>query len=363
MLSASILVSCKKLVQAHVLPLVPAVWQKQVQFGLSALALRPLVSLNSNARTVGGKRNTAEVKMTRLLHNNGLPEALGKIAVSLGFVTPTSFVNVDHTDVNGLVALVCAVQTKLGRALPVFVRTAYSGKLSARDDAPKRTKAMRKNYNKQKRKMKLTAQTICDLQAFHDLLGFWPRLVFDRGFGDGKLIRFLRRNKVTFYIRMRAGSLAELPGGVKALHDLASGDEIVTVAKCKLRVVRSQKQGRNKEPWYILTSDFKRTPRQVIKTYYHRFEIEESFRDIKSVLGLRRTKLMKPLSLAVLFWLVSLGILLLYLAGLKTYGKKAMHQMAGTGLAKKRVSWFRFLYELLEHALRQPFYEMVVGRG
>jgi hypothetical protein len=363
MLSVPILVSCQKLVQAHVLPLVPKVWQKQIVFGLSALAFRSLVSLNSNARTVGGKRNTAEVKMTRLLHNNGLPEALGKMVVSLGFVVPTSFVNVDHSDVNGLVALVCAVQTKLGRALPVFVRTAYSGKLSARDDVSKRTKAMRKDYNQQKRKMKLTAQTICDLQAFHDLLGFWPRLVFDRGFGDGKLIRFLRRNKVAFYIRMRAGSLAELPGGQAALRDLASGDEVVTIAECKLRVVRSQKQGRNKEPWYILTSDTKRTPRQVIKTYYHRFEIEESFRDIKSILGLRRTKLMKPLSLAILFWLVSLGILLLYLAGLKTYGKKTLHQMARVGLAKKRISWFRFLYELLEHALRQPFYEMVVGRG
>lgn len=299
--------------------------------------------------------------MTRLLHNTGLPEALGKMAVSLGFIKPTSFVNVDHSDVNGLVALVCAVQTKLGRALPVFVRTAYSGKLSARDDAPKRTKAMRKSYNKQKRKVKLTAQTICDLQAFHDLLGFWPRLVFDRGFGDGKLIRFLRRNKVTFYIRMRAGSLAELPGGTKALRDLASGDEVVTIARCKLRVVRSQKRGRNKEPWYILTSDKKRTPRQVIKTYYHRFEIEESFRDIKSILGLRRTKLMKPLSLAILFWLVSLGILLLYLAGLKTYGKKALHQIASAGLAKKRISWFRYLYEMVEQALRQPLYEIITG--
>jgi hypothetical protein len=361
MLSVPILVSSQKLVQAHVLPLVPKGWREQVRFGLSALAFRPLVSLNSNARTVGGKRNTAEVKMTRLLHNNGLPEALSKMVDSLGFVSPTSFVNIDHSDINGLVALVCAVQTKTGRALPVFVATAYSGKLSARDDAPKRTKAMRALYNKQAGK--LSERTIRDLQAFRNLLGFWPRLVFDRGFGDGKLIRFLRQNKVSFYIRMRAGSLAELPGGTTALRDLASGDEIVTIARCKLRVVRSQKQGRNKEPWFILTSDTKRTPRQVIKTYYHRFEIEESFRDIKSILGLRRTKLMKPLSLAILFWLVSLGILLLYLAGLKTYGKKTLHQMVGAGLAKKRVSWFRFLYELLEHALRQPFYEMVVGRG
>jgi len=361
MLSSPILVSCQKLVQAHLLPLVPKSWQAQVGFGLSALAFRPLVSLNANARTVGGKRNTAEVKMTRLLHNKGLPEALGKMVVSLGFVVPTSFVNVDHSDVNGLVALVCAVQTKLGRALPAFVRTAYSGKLSSRDDAPKRTKAMRAAYHEQKQMRKLSKQTICDLQVFHDLLGFWPRLVFDRGFGDGKLIRFLSRNKVKFYIRMRAGSLAELPGGTKALRDLASGDEIVTIAGCKLRIVRSQKQGRNKEPWFILTSDTKRTPHQVIKTYYHRFEIEESFRDIKSILGLRRTKLMKPLSLAVLFWLVSLGILILYLAGLKTYGKKLLHEMASAGLAKKRLSWFRYLYEMVEQALRQPLYEVVGG--
>jgi hypothetical protein len=299
--------------------------------------------------------------MTRLLHNGGLPEALGNMVVSLGFVAPTSFVNVDHSDVNGLVALVCAVQTKAGRALPVFVATAYSGKLSARDDASKRTKAMRAAYNEQRHDKKLTAQTICDLQAFHDLLGFWPCLVFDRGFGDGKLIRFLRRNKANFHIRMRAGSLAELPGGAKALRDLASGDEIVTVAGCKLRVVRSQKQGRNKEPWFILTSDRKRTSRQVIKTYYHRFEIEESFRDIKSILGLRRTKLMKPLSLALLFWLVSLGILILYLAGLKTFGKRTLHQMASVGLTKKRLSWFRYLYEMVEQALRQPLYEIITG--
>ena len=167
--------------------------------------------------------------------------------------------------------------------------------------------------------------------------------------------------KCEMRVRMRADSLAELAGGQAALRDLATGDEVVTVARCKLRVVRSKKRGRNKESWYILTSDTKRTPRQVIKTYYHRFEIEESFRDIKSILGLRRTKLMRPLSLAVLFWMVSLGILLLYLAGLKTYGKKLLHQMASVGLAKKRLSWFRYLYEMVEQALRQPFYEIIAG--
>src|ERR1017187_9785493 len=104
MLSVPILVSCQKLVQTHVLPLAKKRWQAQVSFGLSALAFRPLVSLNANARTVGGKRNTAETKMTRLLHNQGLPGALGKMVVSLGFVVPTSFVNVDHSDLNGLVA-------------------------------------------------------------------------------------------------------------------------------------------------------------------------------------------------------------------------------------------------------------------
>ena len=359
MLSVPILVSCQKLVQAHVLPHVPDKWQAQIEFGLSALAFRPLVSLNANARTVGGKRNTAEVKMTRLLHNEGIPGAVGRMLTSLGFVNPTSFVNIDHSDFNGLVALACAVQTKLGRALPVFVSTAFSGKLSSRDDAPKRIKTLRQAYLGQGKKQ--TEQTICDLQAFHDLLGFWPRLVFDRGFGGKEIIRFLKRRKVTFYIRMKAGRLAELPGGTKALRALASGDEIVTVAGCKLRVVRSQKQGRNTEPWYILTSDKKRTPRQVIKTYYHRFEIEEVFRDIKSILGLRRTKLMKPLSLEVLFWMVSLGILLIYLAGLKTFGKKALHQMASAGLAKKRISWFRFLYEMVEQALRRPIYEVMKG--
>src|SRR5476651_2664599 len=139
MLSVPILVSCQKLVQIHVLPLAPTDWRKQVMFGLSALAFRPLVSLNANARTVGGKRNTAEVKMTRLPYNGGLPETLSAMVVALGFVAPTDFVNVDHSDLNGLVALACGVQTKTGRALPVFVGTAYSGKTCARANVSKRT--------------------------------------------------------------------------------------------------------------------------------------------------------------------------------------------------------------------------------
>ena len=206
-----------------------------------------------------------------------------------------------------------------------------------------------------------TEHTVTSLQGLADRLGFWPRLVFDRGFGNKAIVTHLAAAGATFYIRLKAGRYVECDQETTEVKDLTDRDTTVRLYGLTLRVVRSPKSRRAREPWYILTNDVKSSRTKIIRIYYHRFEIEESFRDIKSILGLRRTKLMRPLSLAVLFWMVSLGILLLYLAGLKTYGKKLLHQMASVGLAKKRLSWFRYLYEMVEQALRQPFYEIIAG--
>ena len=46
--------------------------------------------------------------------------------------------------------------------------------------------------------------------------------------------------------------------------------------------------------------------------YYHRFEIEETFKDTKHLFELHRLKFIRPTSLKVVLWLVFLGIALLY---------------------------------------------------
>lgn len=350
--SPSILEATTAVVQTHILPHVPQVWQRQFKFGLSALALRPFTSGNANARATGVPAGTAESKMSRLLANNKLPDTMAQLACRLARLTGASTVNVDHSDFDGLVALVFAVQTKKGRPLPVFLETAYSGKLSARDDAPKRTQAMRAAYNKQQQTSDETSRTLASLRAFRALLGFWPKLVFDRGFGNQAIIQYLGSQNATFYIRMKADRYAELGGAILRLRHLPRRDNLVTLYGLSLRVVRSPQTGKDDEPWYILINDLRRSRSKIVRIYYHRFEIEETFRDVKSLLGLGKAQFTKPLSLAILLWFTALGVLLPYRSGLAAFGAGVWRRLKPRN-HKKRVSWFRMLLELREQELRQ----------
>lgn len=274
MLSNKILTSSGMIVQDKFLKEVPKakVWQKQFIFGVKTMSLKPITSLNANARSVKANRNTAESTITRTLHNSGLPNVLAGIVAKTGLITPKSYINCDHSDFNGLNAFVLAVQTGKGRALPVYASTAYSGKLPALDDAPSRKKAMREKYNIQE---SLSRQTESNLEEFASHLGFWPRLVFDRGFGGVSLIRFLAGRKATFYIRLKAGRLVEIRGRRFKVKNLSSSDATVNISGIHLRVVRSDTP-KTGEPWYILTSDMDSARKKIIKIYYHRFEIEEN---------------------------------------------------------------------------------------
>src|SRR5476651_1039552 len=134
----------RSLIQNKIISSVPKKWQPQLRFGLQAYALQTFQSATGNARRVVANPNTAARKSERLLANEKLANQLGTICDKLGLVKPSSFVNVDHSDMNGLTALVGALQTRNGRAIPCFVETTYSDRLSARKDAPPRKRALRK---------------------------------------------------------------------------------------------------------------------------------------------------------------------------------------------------------------------------
>jgi hypothetical protein len=307
--------------------------------------------------------------MARLLGNAKLPETFGSVVAGFGLVTEQNFVNVDHSDFSGLVALVFAMQTRIGRALPIFLETSYSGKLSARSDASKRTKLLRTQYEALADNE--TKRTIASLKALRETLGFWPKLVFDRNFGGGAIVRFLAQEKASFYIRLKASRLVDISGTSLSVSTAKRADETVVVAGITLRVIRSPQptQGATSgrtgstatEPWYILTNDHMSSRNRIVKIYYHRFEIEETFRDIKTTLGLRRTKLTKPNSLAILLWFVSLGILILYLAGVGCYGIRALRRKLMRPHPKKKLSWYRILMELRKQEIRGLSYASLYG--
>jgi hypothetical protein len=327
---------------------VPSRWRSQLSFGLRAYGLQTFQSATGNARMVVANPRTGIRKSERLFKNDKLADTLGGVFDSLGLVKPSSFVAVDHSDMNGLTALVGAVQTRNGRAIPCFVETTYSDRLPGRKDASPRKRALRAARAEERKYRSFTGHTIDALQDFADRLGFWPKLVFDRGFGNESIVTHLQAEGVLFYVRLKAGRYVELDGERIEVKQLKEKDATISLFGLTLRVIRSPKDGKNDEPWYILTNDKTSSRSKIVKIYYHRFEIEETFKDMKHIFELKRTRLNKPLSLKLLLWFVSLGIALLYQATKQTCAYGAERSVSVH--PKKQLSWLRQAYEQLQQA-------------
>jgi hypothetical protein len=190
-----------------------------------------------------------------------------------------------------------------------------------------------------------TGHTIDSLQSLRDRLGFWPKLVFDRGFGNESIVEHLSAEGATFYIRLKGGNQVECDGRTTKIQGLGAKDAVVELFGMTLRVIRSPKSRRAPEPWYILTNDQESSRNKVIKIYYHRFEIEEAFKDAKHLFELHRLKFTRPTSLKMVLWLVFLGIALLYVT------TKPTKQYVKDTNPRKQISWLRQAYEQLQREL------------
>lgn len=331
------------LIQNKLIPSVPRKWQEQFSFGIKAYTLQTFQSATSNARRVVANPNTAARKSERLFANTKLAAQFGAVFDTLQLVKPASYINVDHSDMHGLTALVGAVQTRNGRAIPCFVETTYALHIPAHEDASPRWKRLRQDMHRARRQQSFTGHTIDALQDFADRLGFWPKLVFDRGFGNESIVEHLATAGATFYVRLKAGRYVELDGQRTEVKQLRDNDATISLYGLCLRVVRSPKSRRAQEPWYILTNDMASSRNKVVKIYYHRFEIEETFKDLKHVFEFHHVRLTKPSSLKVLLWLIFLGIALLYKTTKPTKSRLQSHP-------KKRISWIRRALEQLHQA-------------
>jgi len=315
-----------------------------LRFGFQAYSFTTFQSATGNARRVVPNPNTAARKSERLLANHKLADHLGTVFDSLGLVKPTSYVNVDHSDMHGLTALVGAIQTRNGRAIPAFVETTYALHIPAHEDASPRWQRLRRDMLAARKTQSFTGHTIDALQTMADRLGFWPRLVFDRGFGNESIVEHLCAEGAQFYIRLKSGRYVTCDGQKTEVKQLVSKDATIRLYGLELRVIRSPKSRRAPEPWYILTNDQQSSRNKVVKIYYHRFEIEESFKDLKHIFEFRRVKLNKPNSLKVLLWFIFLGMAILYVV------TKPTRRQVKQAHPKKQTSWLRQAYEQLQQA-------------
>lgn len=296
----SILRQSRRLIQDRFLPHVTPKHKELFQFGIKAFSLRPFVSLNSNARTIIQNRNTAESKVYRLVTKEGFAASFLKIIKAIGIITKDSWVVGDFSSFCGFETLAFGWQTRLGRAIPIYANAI--------------TYPIREE----------TSQNLFIIEQIKILvkaLGLCPKLVFDRGFAIPSLIAFLVSKGAIFYIRIKEGKSYQIEKNdpVKRLvRNAKTKDFTCLVYDTALRIVVSDNPKNGNPPWYILTSDFTSSREEVLQTYYYRFEIEETFKDLKHVYDLKNLQIKTIQTFTTILWFLTLGFWIIELLGLTT---------------------------------------------
>lgn len=296
--------------------------RKLYEFGLRTIPDQPVISLRSNARLPGLGWATAKSKIWRLTKNPRIVAAFPPLIVSFAELTAADVVSVDFSDFgNGFQVLQFAKQTHRGRALPLYFEVLL--------------------YPVPEKSQNLFIENA--IKHFGELFRCKPILVFDRGFAGPWIVSFLLENQWKFVMRMKAGKFAADPetGALFPLAKAESTDQSIVLYENILRLVVSDKAEGSAQPWYLATNLAKPTRDEIVKIYYHRFEIEEFFRDAKRLLHLEWVIWKTETSLAVTLWFVILGVWCLR----HIMGK--LDSLAERSRQQWQVSETRYVFELL----------------
>jgi Transposase DDE domain len=334
----SIVGQTKRFVTTRILSLIKPKHQQMFSFGLQALTLTPYESLGSNARLVVENLSTASSKIYRLVSSKTLLVNFHRLVRESGLVKKTSLVNIDFSTFCGFQALCFGVQTGEGRALPVW---------NASITYPIKFVGSQNIF------------VLEQLKAFGACLGFYPGFVFDRGFWIPCVMKFLLRNNIMFYLRIKKGQqLYQIDKGKRqkaVIIGKYTKDATITLFGYKLRLVVSPpppkqtdpKKKQNTERWYILTNDLETNKDDVLEIYDTRFEIEETFKDHKHIQKLKILRIRKIETFTILLWFASLAQWLAWWIKGVPAGKKGIQVNQ-----KKKRSFFRIFWEELQFALR-----------
>lgn len=324
------------------------------------MSFSPFDSLNANARMIIANESTAYSKMFRLVSKEKVLNYFPKLLTRLSLVKKTSLINVDFSTFCGFETLAFGVQTREGRAIPVWANCiTYPIK-------------------------EVGSQNIFvvdEIKALGLSLGFYPGFVFDRGFWIPDMIKFFLRENITFYLRIKAGKLLEWSdrrGSLKKISALRIGkyakDTIITLNlkdheyknhQYQLRLVVSppppnitQKgEKQSKERWYILTNDLTSTRENILDIYKHRFEIEETFKDLKHVCDLKKFFIKKKLTFKILLMFACLSFWIAYLC------RKFTSLISNIHHPKKKRSFFRIWWEEIQRQGRKPLLNLFISDG
>jgi len=313
----------------QIVPLVPRQIAGLFKFGLEALSFQSIKSLRANARLTQLSWHVAKTKMCRLLANGKIQKVFLELLVIRHMISQEDIIAVDFSDFkNGLQVLMFAKQTNKGRAIPVYFEVL-------------RHPILEKNSQ--------NLFIIAAVKNFVKLIGCKPTLVFDRGFACPSIIHFLSTKRYPFIVRVKKIKRF-LNGKTKQVFlakDAIKNDVLATAYQKHLRLIISDKPDNGNDPWYLVTNIFNDSRENIIETYYHRFEIEEFFKDAKRLLGLESVNFKKENSLSVALWFVILTTWFLW-------SMESMISETDEKLRKEmKLSYVRYFFERLEKTILQ----------
>lgn len=304
--------------------------------------------------------STACSKIFRLTSKEKVLNYFPKLLTKLNLVSGNSLVNVDFSTFCGFETLAFGVQTNEGRAIPVWTNCLTY---------PIKDPGSQNLF------------VISEIKKFGLSLGFYPRFVFDRGFWIPDMIEFLIKDQITFYLRIKQGKLLEwVDNQGRNLQSSAlkigrfTKDTTVTLNlksheyknhQYKLRLIispppskqiqRGKKQP--KERWYILTNDLASSKEKILDIYKHRFEIEETFKDLKHVSKLKKFFIKKKLTFSILLMFACLAFWIAYLC------RKIAQLILTTSHPKKKRSYFKIWWEEIQRQGRKPLFNLLLPDG
>lgn len=322
--SMNILPKIQEKINTQILPLVRSKWKPMFKLGINGLSFKPFVSLNSNARTSRDNSSASEMQMYRLISKDKINNIFSSILLNFFKIDNQTKISIDFTIFHPFAVLYFGIQTEEGRSIPIW-------------------------FDIIKYPIEKDSQNIFILDVIREFLKVVdckPKIVLDRGFIGKYLIHGFLDLGLTFYVRMKSGKHWLVEGKDRRLKRQHQLDRVGVMYGEKIRVIRSSKtlakKLKAKEPWYIITNDFESTREEILKTYYYRFEIEETFKDLKHIFNSSQRYLTKLSTLKTILWFQTLGIWLFWVVG-----KLTKLLIKTTKNIKKKLSWIRQVFEQL----------------
>jgi hypothetical protein len=329
---------------------------------MQALSFTQYTSLGSNARQIIENAHTAASKMHRLMSNKTLVENFHMLLKTSGLVKKESLINVDFSTFCGFQSLVFARQTGEGRALPVW-NDCITYPIT--EEGSQNTFVLEQ------------------LKKFGNTLGFFPRFVFDRGFWIPCVMQFMLQRKIPFYLRIKQGQHLEwvtgqqekLPLRKAKIRKRRGKNKKITARQIgwqtkdaqtilfghKMRLIVSPpppkqtnpKKEQNTQRWYVLTNDMISKRSEILHIYKTRFEIEETFKDMKHIQKMKVLHINEKQTFTRLLWFASLTFWIAF--WIEQESPRALTD------GKKKLSFFRHFWERFQFALRQPMLSLVMS--